>query len=128
ACAEAIQRLIQAKVPLEQVTLSSDAHASLPRFNAQGVLEGLQVGDPASLWRAVVSAVSEHHLPLERVLPLVTSNPARITGLRESGSLHVGRSADLVMVDRASLDIHSVMTQGQWRLREGILTAKGAFE
>ena len=52
-CVEALPKVLAEGVPLAQVTFTSDGHASLPRFDAQGNLAGLQVGQMDSLLNAV---------------------------------------------------------------------------
>ncbi len=128
ACGEGLRRLLQAKVPAEHITFSSDGNASLPRFDADGRLHGLQVGDPASLWHAVVSAICEHDIPIPVALSVVTRNPARVLKLDDRGTLRPGGPADLLLIDSETLAIDSVMTAGHWRMRSGAVLVQGSFE
>jgi beta-aspartyl-dipeptidase (metallo-type) len=102
-------------VPAERVTMSSDGGGSLPRFDAEGSLLGTDVGDPASLLAELIDAVHREGLPLERALPSVTSNPARVLKLRNKGRLAPGMDADLVLLDR-ELRIRHVISDGVWRV------------
>lgn len=56
--------------------------------------------------------------PLEKILPLMTSNPAKILKLRSKGMLAVGKDADIIMLSSTNLKLRSVIT----RVRLGGLT------
>jgi beta-aspartyl-dipeptidase (metallo-type) len=101
-------------VPAQHVTMSSDGGGSLPRFDDQGVLQGSDVGDPATLLAELREAVTGEGLSLERALPSVTSTPAEILKLRRKGRLAPGMDADVVLLDR-ELGIRHVMAAGEWR-------------
>ncbi|TQV81177.1 beta-aspartyl-peptidase [Exilibacterium tricleocarpae] len=124
----ALRRSLEQGVALEQITLSSDAQGSLPHFNAQGNLDGLEVGAIGSLHRAVTEAVTLEGVPFASALATVTANPARILGLGEKGCIAVGRDADLQLLDPATLVVDSVMARGNWLLKEGELTVRTPFE
>jgi beta-aspartyl-dipeptidase (metallo-type) len=111
----ALARLLEGGAAPERVTMSSDGGGSLPRFDAGGALQGIDVGDPASLFAEVVDAVAIEGLPLEQALPPVTATPARILKLERKGRLAPGMDADLVLVD-ADHHIRHVMSGGLWRV------------
>ena len=50
--------------------------------------------------------------PPEKVLPLLTENPARLFGWENKGSLEPGKDADLVVLDR-DLSIRATMVMGE---------------
>jgi beta-aspartyl-dipeptidase (metallo-type) len=111
----ALATLLEDGVPLGHVTMSSDGGGSLPHFDDQGVLQGTDVGDPATLLAELVDAVSREGLPLDQALPSVTSNPARILRLARKGRLAAGMDADVVLLDR-DLAVRHVMARGVWRV------------
>ena len=111
----ALAGLLEAGVPPEHVTMSSDGGGSLPRFDAEGALQGIDVGDPASLFTELIDAVATEGLSLEQALPAVTSNPARILKLERKGRLAAGMDADLVLLD-SDHRIRHVMSGGVWRV------------
>ena len=113
----ALARLLESGAPPDRVTMSSDGGGSLPRFDAGGVLQGIDVGDPASLFAEMVDAVATEGLSLEQALPAVTTNPARILKLERKGRLAAGMDADLVLVD-GDHRIRHVMSGGMWRVGE----------
>ena len=112
--AEALVALLAAGVPADRISFSSDANASLPRFDGEGRLIELRCGQIASLWQECVRACALG-VSLEVALGVVTANPARALGLAGKGAIGVGLDADLLLIDPNTLAIQRVMSGGQWR-------------
>lgn len=128
SCAGALRQLLEAGVPPERISFSSDGQGSLPDFDATGTLKGLTVGSVGSLFEAVREAVLTEGVPLAEALPVVTSTPATVYKLPGKGYLRRGFDADLVLLDRETLRISSVLARGRILVRNGTLLAKGTFE
>ena len=127
-CSKGLRAMLDAGVDPEQVTFSSDGQGSLPVFDAQGRLRGLGVGRVTSLLAEIRDAVLLERVPLETALQVVTSNPARLLKLRRKGRLAVGQDADLILLERSSLEVHSVMARGRWLMKDRQALVKGTFE
>ncbi|WP_429154785.1 beta-aspartyl-peptidase [Aeromonas media] len=112
--AEALVALLESDVPADRISFSSDANASLPRFDSEGRLIELRCGQIASLWQECVRACALG-VSLEVALGVVTANPARALGLAGKGAIGVGLDADLLLLDPNTLAIQRVMSCGQWR-------------
>ena len=112
--AEALVALLAAGVPADRISFSSDANASLPRFDGEGRLIELRCGQIASLWQECVRACALG-VSFEVALGAVTANPARALGLAGKGAIGVGQDADLLLIDPNTLAIQRVMSGGQWR-------------
>ncbi|MEH8230919.1 beta-aspartyl-peptidase [Aeromonas veronii] len=112
--ADALLELLAANVPVERITFSSDANASLPRFDGEGRLIEMRCGQIASLWQQCVRA-TRLGVSLETALTVVTSNPAQALGLGSKGRIGVGQDADLLLVHARTFAIERVMSGGQWR-------------
>ena len=112
--AEALVALLESDVPADRISFSSDANASLPRFDSEGRLIELRCGQIASLWQECVRACALG-VSLEVALGAVTGNPARALGLAGKGAIAVGQDADLLLIDPNTLAIQRVMSGGQWR-------------
>ncbi|MFQ2093598.1 beta-aspartyl-peptidase [Aeromonas taiwanensis] len=112
--ADALMALLAAGVPAERISFSSDANASLPRFDGEGRLIELRCGQIGSLWQQFSRACALG-VPLASALAVVTANPARALGLTGKGTLGVGQDADLLLIDPETLAIGRVMSGGQWR-------------
>ncbi|MGE6289020.1 beta-aspartyl-peptidase [Aeromonas media] len=112
--AEALVALLESDVPADRISFSSDANASLPRFDSEGRLIELRCGQIASLWQECVRACALG-VSFEVALGVVTANPARALGLAGKGAIAVGQDADLLLIDPNTLAIQRVMSGGQWR-------------
>ena len=112
--AEALVALLESDVPADRISFSSDANASLPRFDGEGRLVEMRCGQIASLWQECVRACALG-VSFEVALGVVTANPARALGLAGKGAIGVGQDADLLLIDPNTLARARVMSGGQWR-------------
>jgi beta-aspartyl-dipeptidase (metallo-type) len=97
--------------PPERLTISSDASETSPRTLFDQ-------------WRG---AVVEHGFDLAQVLPLVTSNTARVLQLRSKGALEPGKDGDLLVLDPENLEIVEVISGGKRMVSNGELRVSEAF-
>jgi len=128
AAALALAEALQSGVAPQQLTLSSDGNASLPIFNAQGELLGLQVGRVSSLYQSAREAVLQHQVSLTDAITSITSAPAAVLGLCQKGRLAVGMDADVVLLRRDDLSIDSVIAKGRLLVQAGKALVTGTFE
>lgn len=127
-CSRGLKRLLDAGVPPDRVTFTSDGQGSLPSFDVQGRLSGMAIGRVTSLFGEVRDAVRQEGVPLETALQVVTTNPARILKLRGKGEIGPGQDADVVLLTPGDLEIRGVLAKGRWLMRDGAPVVKGAFE
>ncbi len=128
AAAAALAEALYLGIAPLQLTLSSDGNASLPLYNDDGELQGLQVGQVRSLFQSMRDAVQRHHVPLAQALTSVTAAPAAVLGLQQKGRLAPGLDADLVLLRRDDLQIDSVIAKGRMLVQGGAALVKGTFE
>lgn len=123
--AETLRAALAAGVPAERITLSSDGHGSMPRFNDAGEMVGLAVG----LINCNKETIGElaKDLGLETALRFMTTNVAHALNLTEKGVIVPGADADMLVVDDA-FEPQWVFMRGRIAMREGELLMKGAFE
>jgi beta-aspartyl-dipeptidase (metallo-type) len=126
-CSAGLRRLLDAGVPPERISFSSDAQGSLPDFDAAGRLRGLTIGRVGSLWEEGIDSVREG-VPLETVLRVVSTSPAAFHRLGGKGHIRVGGDADLVLLDGESLEVRTVIARGRVLKREGEVRIRGTFE
>lgn len=124
----ALKEMLDAGVPIEQITFTSDAQGSLPHFNENGELIGLKVGKIKSLHDAIKDAVLVEGIPLETAIRVATSNPATILKLPQKGSIEKGRDADITILSKDSLEVDTVFAMGQMMVQSGKAIVKGTFE
>lgn len=128
AAAAALAEALYLGIAPLQLTLSSDGNASLPLYNDDGELQGLQVGQVRSLFQSMRDAVQRHHVPLAHALTSVTAAPAAVLGLQQKGRLAPGLDADLLLIRRDDLQIDSVIAKGRILVQGGQALVRGTFE
>jgi len=124
---QALKTAFDEGVSIDQITLSSDSNGSMPIFDDTGKVIKLAVGDIQNLyleWKELV----KKGFPLERMVRLVTSNPAKRIGVYQTkGSIEEGKDADLLIMNK-DLEIETVMAKGQVMIHQGEVIVKGTFE
>ena len=128
AAAEALARALQAGVPAMKLTLSSDGNASLPVYNSNSELVGLEVGKVQSLYQVARQAVLEYQVPLTDAITAITAAPAAVLGLKHKGHIAAGLDADLVLLHKSDLTIRDVFARGRQLVKASQAIVKGTFE
>jgi beta-aspartyl-dipeptidase (metallo-type) len=123
---EALGRYLDAGLPSESVTISSDGGGCLPEFDAEGRVLRAGVGRPRALAETLAGLLASGR-SLSEVLPAFTTNAARLLRLPRKGRIATGFDADLVVLDDEGLPT-DVMAAGQWHLREREQLVRGPFE
>lgn len=126
-CSTGLKRALEAGVPVERVTFTSDGQASLPAFSASGEFEGLQIGSVASLYKEVRDAIVEDGVQISDAIKVITKNPASLLRLNQKGEIAVEKDADLVVVD-ADFQIDTVFARGRKMVEARECLVKGTFE
>jgi beta-aspartyl-dipeptidase (metallo-type) len=124
--ADGLLRYLDARLPPERVTVSSDGGGCLPAFDREGQVVAMDVGRLDALAATLRTLVAAGQ-PLERVLPAFTSNPATLLRLPRKGRLAPGADADLVVLDPSGTPAE-VMALGRWHVRGGRAVVRGMFE
>jgi beta-aspartyl-dipeptidase (metallo-type) len=124
---EAITLCLEAGVPLDRITMSSDGNGSMPAFNEKGQLTGLIAASPRSIYEAVRNIVKANLLPLQDAIRFVTINPATSLKLPNKGRIDLGYDADIVVLDK-ELNIRHVFAKGCCMVKEHEVIVKGTFE
>ncbi|MFK3960089.1 beta-aspartyl-peptidase [Guptibacillus hwajinpoensis] len=126
-CSAGLKRALEAGVPVERITFTSDGQASLPAFNAAGEFEGLQIGSVASLYKEVRDAIVEDGVPISDAVKVITKNPASLLKLSQKGEIAVEKDADLVIVD-SDFQVDTVFAKGKKMVVGKQCLVKGTFE
>ena len=128
AAAAALAEALAFGINAMQLTLSSDGNASLPIYNDEGELLGLQVGSVQSLYQSAREAVVKHNVALSDAICSITAAPAAVLGLKQKGRLAPQLDADLVLLRRDDLAIDSVIAKGKLLVQQSEALVKGTFE
>ncbi|MBM3405191.1 MAG: beta-aspartyl-peptidase [Bacteroidetes bacterium] len=124
---KAIVELVNAGVPLNHITLTSDGFGSLPDFDEHGNLRKLEMGYPKSIHTELVDAITQEGMKVEDALKVITSNPADILKLHSKGRISVGRDADLIVLD-GDFRIAYLTAMGVLMVEKGKMLRKGSYE
>jgi beta-aspartyl-dipeptidase (metallo-type) len=119
--------LLDAGVPANHITFSSDSCGSLPGFDEQGFLVKLEMGLPSSNLRELADCVAVEKIPLETALKVLTSNVATILKLPGKGFISPGMDADLLFLDKELKMVH-LLAMGKWAVRSGEIIKRGTYE
>lgn len=122
----ALGMYLDAGMPAERITISSDGGGCLPVFNEQGEMLHMDIGRPASLYETLRDLLNKDR-PLESVLPAFTSNVAKILRFHDRGRIREGLAADLIVLD-SDHGIRDVMVAGIWHVQRGKQQVFGQFE
>jgi len=117
-CAKALARMLDAGVPIENITFTSDGGGSLPMFDEKGAYEGMSSAKVSSLIEAVLTATGEEGVPFEQAVRVATSNPARILKLKGKGEIKKGFDADLLILDKKDFSVKTVISNGDVLLKK----------
>lgn len=119
---------LDAGVPADRITFSSDGQGSMPIFHPDGSFAGLGVGKVTSLYREVRDAVLSEGVPLETALKTVTTNPAALLKLESKGKIAENADADLVLARADTLELDTVIAKCQIMVFGGKAVVRGTFE
>lgn len=128
AAAAALAEALAFGIKPLQLTLSSDGNASLPIYNDDNQLIGLQVGSVGSLYQAAQQAISAHKVAISDAICSITASPAAVLGLAKKGRIAAEMDADIVLLHRETLAIDTVIAKGKLLVQQGRAMVKGTFE
>lgn len=123
-----LKRILDAGISAERVHFSSDGQGSLPIFNEKREYIGLGIGSVNSLYKEFKDCVIKENIKIEEALRVITSNVADHLKLNTKGHIEKERDADLVILDKESLDILHVICKGKVLIEDGTIIEKGTFE
>jgi beta-aspartyl-dipeptidase (metallo-type) len=115
-------------------TVDEDLAKQLPRFLEKGgdinrltVSSDSSITPPATVFGQVRGCIANGKHTLEQMLPLVTSTVAAVLKLEHKGRLADGASADLLVLEKGSLELVEVISSGKRLFKDGSLAFKEAF-
>jgi beta-aspartyl-dipeptidase (metallo-type) len=126
SAADGLVRYLDAGLPPGRITISSDGGGCLPKFDAEGRVTEMDVGQPSSV-ADTLKLLLACGQSLDRILPAFTSNPAGLFRLAHKGRLEPGSDADLAVLAEDG-GIADVMARGRWFVHEGKAVVRGVFE
>lgn len=126
--ANAIKKVLENKLPIDRITMSSDSNGSIPVFDENKKLKKVMVGSALTLYRDLKEIITQGILPIEHAIKIITENVARVLNLYPSkGCIKENSDGDLVILDR-NLNISSVIAKGKFMIKNNELIKKDMFE
>ena len=122
---DAIVHALESGVAAQNITISSDGNGSVPRFNANSVVEGLSAA-PVDGNLRLLPRLIDAGIPVEQALAMFTSNVANSLGI-SGGRIAVGERADFCVLND-DLTLHQTFAAGQLMFDAGECVVRGNFE
>ncbi len=100
-------------LPLNRISVSSDGYGSNPYYDSEGNLVSYNVGNPNTTLATVQNLILQRGWALADALQFSTVNPANFLGLSQKGTLGVGADADIMLLDKSTLQVRYVFAMGE---------------
>lgn len=123
---KSVKLLLEAGIPIERITFTSDACGSLPGYDQDGNLIKLEMGRPSANFRELMDTVKDENIPLETAVKVLTTSPADILKLSQKGRIEAGKDADLVFISND--EIYHVVAMGEFMMKDRKILKKGNYE
>jgi beta-aspartyl-dipeptidase (metallo-type) len=125
---KALRALLDAKIPLSSITMSSDGNASQPIKNENGEVERIMLTPANAVAIEIAKAVTRENMGLEEILPLVTTNAAKRLRIDDKkGNIEVGKDADILLLDQ-KIEVDTMYSKGKLMLKKKIPMEVGYYE
>lgn len=116
------------KVPKDKMTMSSDSNGSMPKWNENREMIGIEAAKVTNLHETVKRFITEKNIKAEDILPIVTSNVARALEIYpKKGVIKEDSDADLLLLDE-EFNIDSVIAKGKVMMLHKKVLVKGTYE
>lgn len=124
---QALMKIKEEGVCMDQVTLSSDGQGSWSKYDARGNLLQIGVSDVDTIYKQIVYLVKQKNWSMEDTLALGCRNVAKALELYpQKGVIQKGGDADLLLWDK-DLNLDTVIAQGNILMKNGKLLTKEMF-
>lgn len=126
--ARALDQLLKNNIPLDKVTVSSDANGSLPRFDQNKKIIGTKMAAIDTLTIEFQKLVGDGCLPAHKALKLFTSNPASRLGLEGTKGVIAPSACADILVFEENWQIDTVFSKGNIYVQDGELIKDYSME
>ena len=124
---QALMKIKEEGVCMDQVTLSSDGQGSWSKYDARGNLLQIGVSYVDTIYKQIVYLVKQKNWSMEDALALGCRNVAKALELYpKKGVIQKGGDADLLLWDK-DLNLDTVIAQGNILMKNGKLLTKEMF-
>ena len=123
----AVIKALEAGVDAQLITMSTDGHGSMPRFNAKGEMVGLGVGGVEGNLEATLRLIKDYNMPIAKALSFTTKNVAQGLNLMNVGVVKTGAIGNACLFD-ADWTLTDVFSKGRQMMKDGEIIVRGTFE
>lgn len=124
---ECVKRFIKEGVPINQITMSTDANGNHFEMAEDGTIKAVRVAFARQLYEEFLDLVLKEGFSLSDALRVVSTNGADIYRLKGKGRMQTGGDADLLVLDE-KLNITDVFCKGSRMIEKGKVVTKSLFE
>ena len=122
--AQAVQMMRDKGVDLSKITFSTDGNGVSTLFG----IEQIERFPLKLLHQSVVETARLDGMSVSQAVSFATSNTAESLGLKGKGRIAVGMDADLVVLDKETLDIKDVISRGLLVVENGERVNRGRLD
>ena len=125
---KAIKRMVENGVLIERITMSSDGNGSMPKFDKKKEIIGMLVASVSSLYKEFIDIIKEEKMPIEDAIRVTSTNISKHLKLDKKGEIKAGKDADLIVLDKNTLQIKYVIAKGKIMMENEQIMRFGTFE
>lgn len=116
------------KVPLKQITMSSDSNGSFPKWSKDKKIIGMGIGKMETLFATIRDLIQKEHVDISTAVSIITRNVADALDMPQKGRIAKGADADFVLVDEKDLSIQDVLAKGKIMMKDGTMVARNYYD
>lgn len=125
--AQSVKMALDAGVDPTHITMSTDGHGSMPKFNDKGEMIGMGVCGVEGNYVEMKRLVNDYGVDLTTALRPITSNVADALQLKGYGHIAKDQCANVCVMDE-DLTLSMVVSRGKIMMRDKTVLVKGTFE
>ena len=125
---KAVKRLTENGVSIERITMSTDGNGSMPKFNEKKEITGMAVASVSSLYKEFIDIIKIEKMSVQDAVRISSTNIAKHLKLEQKGEIKEGKDADLLVLDKGSLQIQYVIAKGKILMENEKIMKFGTFE
>jgi len=123
-----IKRLVRNGVSIERITMSTDGNGSMPKFNKKKEITGMTVASVSSLYKEFIDIIKKEKMSVKDAVRVSSTNIAKHLKLEQKGEIKKGKDADLIVLDKNTLQIKHVIAKGKIMMENEKIMKFGTFE
>jgi len=125
---KAVKRLTENGVSIERITISTDGNGSMPKFNKKKEITGMAVASVSSLYKEFIDIIKKEKMSVQDAVRISSTNIAKHLKLEQKGEIKEGKDADLILLDKNTLQIKYVIAKGKIMMENERIMKFGTFE